>query len=130
MARFRRKQSEVVAWQWNGETQGNMEGVCQCETNSEPHLHTAHVTNFAPKGQLVFLSKGDWIIPEQSGPYYYPCKPDVFASTYEPIPSGSDKFKEVSAELDAAIDAELSEHQSIMTDETDTQAAMGHKAHK
>lgn len=70
--------------------------------------------------------------------------------------SGSDKFKEVSAELDAAIDAELSEHTSIMTespdavankkwqdqcnreadkyfeldDSTDTQAAMGHKAHK
>lgn len=44
--------------------------------------------------------------------------------------STSTKFKEVSAELDAAIDTELSEHPSIMTDETDTQAAMGHKAHK
>lgn len=52
-----------------------------------------------------------------------------YADIFERMPA-PDKFKEVSAELDAAIDAELSEHTSIMTDETDTQAAMGHKAHK
>lgn len=30
------------------------------------------------------LSDGDWIIPESDGEHFYPCKPDVFAVTYEP----------------------------------------------
>jgi hypothetical protein len=85
MATFRKIPVEIVAWQWNGETAGQMEGVCQCEMNSTPHVHTAHITDFNPAGQLVFLKKGDWIIPEQSGGHYYPCKPEVFAKTYEPV---------------------------------------------
>jgi hypothetical protein len=42
-------------------------------------VHTAH------KNQLVILEDGDWIIPEKDGVHFYPCKPDVFAATYEPF---------------------------------------------
>lgn len=35
--------------------------------------------------QSVFLAKGDWILPEPDGEHFYPCKPDVFAKTYEPV---------------------------------------------
>lgn len=54
-------------------------GVCQCDAGSQRgHLHTMH------KGQVVNLEEGDWIIPEPDGEHFYPCKPDVFAATYEP----------------------------------------------
>jgi len=85
MSKFRKKPVEIEAWQWNGEQSGQMEGVCQCEMNRVPHLHTAHVTEFNPAGQMVFLAKGDWIIPEQKSGHYYPCKPDIFAATYDPV---------------------------------------------
>jgi len=41
------------------------------------HVVTAHE-------QVVFLEPGDWIIPEPMDNRYYPCKPDIFAATYEP----------------------------------------------
>ena len=28
---------------------------------------------------------GDWIIPEPTGEGFYPCKPDAFEATYEPV---------------------------------------------
>lgn len=45
---------------------------------SGPHLHTIH------EGQKVSLEVGDWILPEPDGVHFYPCKPDIFAATYEP----------------------------------------------
>lgn len=32
----------------------------------------------------MYLTKGDWIIRGVKGEYY-PCKPDIFAQTYEPV---------------------------------------------
>jgi hypothetical protein len=86
MPKFRKKPVVIEAWQWGGEKAGEMPGVCQCDTNSVPHLHTAHENSFRDgKGQIVFLTVGDWIIPEaKKEGRYYPCKPDVFAETYEP----------------------------------------------
>jgi hypothetical protein len=79
MGLYRKKPVEIEAWQWNGESQGAMRGVCQCEINRVAHLHTAH------QGQIVFLQKGDWIIPEKEAGRFYPCKPHIFAETYEPV---------------------------------------------
>src|SRR5687767_12756991 len=63
-----------------------MRGVCQCDINTVPHLHTAHESTVDYRGQLVFLSAGGWIIREAKKPgRYYPCKPDVFAETYEAV---------------------------------------------
>jgi hypothetical protein len=52
---------------------------CYTSGNTEPHVHTIHA------GQIVNLAVGDWIIPEPDGIHYYPCKPDIFALTYEPV---------------------------------------------
>ncbi|MFJ4902814.1 hypothetical protein [Streptomyces sp. NPDC088727] len=41
-------------------------------------VRTAH-------GDLAPVRHGDWIIPEAEPGLFYPCKPDVFAATYEPI---------------------------------------------
>jgi hypothetical protein len=43
---------------------------------AEPHVHTL-------EGPLR-LSDGDWLIKGVMGEFY-PCKPDVFAVTYEPV---------------------------------------------
>lgn len=59
-------------------------GVCvgwNCAANErEPHVHTIHA------GQVYILQDGDWIIPEPDGVHFYPCKPDIFEATYEPLP--------------------------------------------
>lgn len=44
----------------------------------KPAVHTIH------NGQTVVIEDGDWIIPEPDGVHFYPCKPDIFAATYEP----------------------------------------------
>jgi hypothetical protein len=86
MPQFRKKPVTISAWQWNGEKAGQMAGVCQCDSNSCPHVHTAHENTIDDRGQLVFLSEGDWIVPEAKKPgRYYPIKPDVFAETYEVV---------------------------------------------
>lgn len=41
------------------------------------NVRTAH-------GEIAVVRHGDWIIPEKTPGRFYPCKPDVFAETYEP----------------------------------------------
>ena len=47
--------------------------------NTEPHVHTVH------SNQAVNLEIGDWVLPEGDGEHFYPCKPDIFAATYEEV---------------------------------------------
>lgn len=35
-------------------------------------------------GQKTRIIDGDWVITEPDGIHHYPCKPDIFAATYEP----------------------------------------------
>lgn len=35
--------------------------------------------------QTTLVANGDWIITEPDGVHHYPCKPDIFAATYEPV---------------------------------------------
>jgi hypothetical protein len=43
-----------------------------------PYVITAH-------GHEIPVAPGDWIIAEPDGRGYYPCKPDIFEATYEPV---------------------------------------------
>lgn len=36
-------------------------------------------------GETAVVRHGDWIIPDSKPGTFYPCKPDVFAATYEEI---------------------------------------------
>lgn len=40
------------------------------------NVRTAH-------GEVAIVRHGDWILPEKQPGRFYPCKPDVFATTYE-----------------------------------------------
>jgi len=42
------------------------------------NVRTAH-------GDVAIVRHGDWIIPEKDPGRFYPCKPDVFAATYDPV---------------------------------------------
>ena len=55
-----------------------MRGVCRCEKEASPHLHTIH------EGQTVRLEPGDYVLPEPDGEHFYPVKAAIFEKNYEP----------------------------------------------
>ncbi len=79
--RWRKKPSIVEARRWNGLT-----GVDALHTWSNAKIYSA-----ATPGALVVVTlhgttlalPGDWIIRGEYGDFW-PCKPDIFAATYEP----------------------------------------------
>ena len=84
--KFRKKPVVIEAEQYDSEANPPQRGVCWTghagthrKTAMFPHLHTIHAD------QTVRLEHGDWIIPEADGVHFYPCKPDVFTATYEPV---------------------------------------------
>ena len=83
MAKYRKKPAVIEAEQYT-EYGKLVKGMCNsisCYTagNTEPHVHTIH------DGQIVNLEVGDYVIPEPDGEHFYPCKPDIFEKTYEPV---------------------------------------------
>lgn len=79
--KYRKKPVVIEAEQFTREV--DCRGVCLCLLAGEsfPHVHTIHKGH--PKGAVVQLEIGDWIIPENDGVHFYPCKPDIFEKTYE-----------------------------------------------
>lgn len=76
MSRFRKRPVEVEAWQFNGSLDGApdwMTGLYAFD----------HITIQTLEGAMT-ASPGDWIIQGVQGEIY-PCKPDIFAATYEPV---------------------------------------------
>lgn len=49
-----------------------------CQEGRDAFVTTIH-------GQQTHVVPGDWIITEPDGIHHYPCKPDIFAATYEPV---------------------------------------------
>lgn len=82
MAKYRKKPIVIEAVQFRyGESPA---GVCHCiegpgKAACYPHIHTIH------QGQTVLLADRDWIIAEPDGEHFYPCKPDIFEATYDPV---------------------------------------------
>jgi hypothetical protein len=78
--KFRKKPVVIEAVQWTGEN------VTECMNFCPPLLtetYRANGTLSIPtlEGKMV-ATKGDWIIKGVKGEFY-PCKPDIFAATYE-----------------------------------------------
>lgn len=76
--KYRKKPVVIEAVQWNGSNQNELSSfmgvVGTCDNKVE--IHTL-------EGMLT-ASIGDWIIKGIKGEFY-PCKPDIFAATYEPV---------------------------------------------
>jgi hypothetical protein len=76
--KYRKKPIIVEAEQWFPGKE--VKGVSRDLING--NIHTTCITIH---GQVTHVSPGDWIITEQDGIHHYPCKPDIFESTYELI---------------------------------------------
>ena len=75
--RFRKKPIEIEAVQFTGTGQ-DPAGVFRREEDDTPYVVTIH-------DQRVYLSPGDWIVPEPDGVHFYPIKDEVFRAGYEPV---------------------------------------------
>ena len=71
--KYRKKPVVIEATQWF--KKGDHPAVFRGEFSGEPMIMTL-------EGPL-FVDVGDWIITGVKGEHY-PCKPDIFAATYEP----------------------------------------------
>jgi len=81
MPQFRKKPVVISAEQWFPDrTLVGVHWEQQLADDGEfliPYVVTAHE-------QRAYLAPGDWVIPEPTAGKFYPCKPDIFAATYEP----------------------------------------------
>ena len=82
MAKFRKRPVEIEAEQWfPDKTYHGVHWEIRAGDDGEflhPYVITVHE-------QRAYLAPGDWIIPEPKAQRFYPCKPDIFAATYEPV---------------------------------------------
>lgn len=78
IARYRKKPVEVEAVQWTGENWQEIKDFAGSDVAFDGRLYV-----FTLEGTLK-ADIGDYIIKGVKGEFY-PCKPDVFEKTYEPV---------------------------------------------
>ena len=79
--KFRKKPIVIEATQWFPNSGIYHDGVwCDQEgpDAGKPYVITIH-------NQRAYLAAADWILPEPKPGHFYPCKPDIFEATYEPV---------------------------------------------
>lgn len=80
--RFRKKPIEVEAIQWDGANANEVLGfVLTGASVRRKGLHELVIETL--DGEMT-VSRGDWIIKGIKGEFY-PCKPDIFAASYDPV---------------------------------------------
>ena len=85
--RYRKRPVEILAVRWDGTDEAFSE---ICRLGGRQQVVTRLGDNLiipTPEGDHV-ASLGDWIIRGIAGEIY-PCKPDIFEVTYEPIVGGA-----------------------------------------
>ena len=78
MGKFRKKPVVVEATQWMGENEIHGVFIDPSTVPVKYYVVTIH-------DQRAYLKDGDWVITEPDGIHHYPCKPDIFEATYEPV---------------------------------------------
>lgn len=98
---YRKKPVEIEAMQYDGTARGatpildwiyayDERAYYRCSTGSECSGDDAgHELIVATLEGEMLVSKGDFIIKGVQNEFY-PCKPDIFAETYEEVPSDPD----------------------------------------
>jgi hypothetical protein len=82
MPKFRKKPVMIEAVQWTGH---NWDDVVPWCPMAQEGRGTALVISTLEGDMLA--NAGDWIIKGVKGEFY-PCKPDIFEATYEPVKDG------------------------------------------
>lgn len=88
MGRFRKKPVVIDATQWfkvgdHREVSEN-ELPLGCPNCGRPDGDHGRIVTLESSGEGHFVCPGDWIITGVKGEFY-PCKPDIFDQTYEPV---------------------------------------------
>ena len=91
---FRKKPVEIQAMQWDG-TKADAEQVLVWihANGGTAYLHSncggrdSHLLIRTLEGDMI-AALGDWIIKGIAGEFY-PCKPDIFAATYDSVSGGA-----------------------------------------
>ncbi len=90
---YRKKPVVIQAAQWDGTAEGAIQiidWILTGEHAARYHDKTDDVPNAKIEIAIdtlegtITASPGDWIIQGVKGEFY-PCKPDIFAATYEPV---------------------------------------------
>ncbi len=81
MARFRKKPVVIEAQQYHEGREFDLPWVEEGVLDYDEDAGVQTIKTL--EGRLV-VSDGDWIIRGVKGEYY-PCKPDIFAATYEAV---------------------------------------------
>lgn len=85
--KFRKKPVVIEAVQFDGTPSGAVDLFQEFEIPNARFVPSSNLQNgelFIPTLEGVMMAAaGDWIIRGVKGEYY-PCKPDIFAATYEP----------------------------------------------
>jgi len=90
MAKFRKKPVVIDAMQYDGTYESSEAvfawaysfGAPVPQMNTRPVNHD-HIEIHTLEGAMLAVA-GDWIIRGVKGEFY-PCKPDIFEATYEPV---------------------------------------------
>jgi hypothetical protein len=90
--KFRKKPVVIEAVQYTGLNHAEINSFVEADLDSEMESETAYVAGQGPPSFSLIIPTlegnhkampGDYIIRGVKGEYY-PCKPDIFAMTYEP----------------------------------------------
>jgi hypothetical protein len=77
--KYRKKPVVIAAMQWTGENREAIKSWC----GASDWLYVPELVIPTLEGSMSALP-GDWIIKGVKGEFY-PCKPDIFAATYEEV---------------------------------------------
>lgn len=85
--KFRKKPVIIDAIKWTGQNRDEINEFIGLMDNPDEARH-----GYAKNGSLLIrtlegvhqANKGDWVIKGVKGEFY-PCKPDIFELTYEPV---------------------------------------------
>jgi len=90
--KFRKKPVVIEAMQFNGD---EGDDIYEWASRHDPDVDMSGSRAFGIWSLFIgtlegvmTASRGDWIIRGVQGEFY-PCKPDIFEATYEPVPSSS-----------------------------------------
>lgn len=86
MSRFRKKPVVVEAQQVTRQSVGAVAVWCNGEVRRDDQSGDPYISLYTLESHRAPLNAdlGDWVICGVQGEFY-PCKPDIFAATYEPV---------------------------------------------
>jgi hypothetical protein len=83
--KYRKKPVVIEAVQWTGDNGAEMHTFCPSAMATAAKNSPIYIPTL--EGEMT-AQVGDWIIRGVKGEYY-PCKPDIFAATYEAAPESN-----------------------------------------